>query len=124
MVKTSIANQGKVFIFCPMGNGKCLCHQQIQPLKKKSLDSQHPDHQNHKVKANSIGAKAGRPTLDELIKLTPSGANISSEDNERIKADVMSNLLQGTDFKSLEKAPNKIRSQLIHASIGFILFGQ
>ena len=62
MPKTSIANKGKVFIFCPMGNGICLCNQNIQPLKKKSLDTKHLDPPNHKVKK-------------ELNRLLESGAN-------------------------------------------------
>ncbi len=63
MPKTSIANKGKVFIFCPMGNGICLCNQNIQPLKKKSLDTKHLDPPNHKVKK-------------ELNRLLESGAKI------------------------------------------------
>ena len=69
------------------------------------------------------------PTMSDLIARDLEGMSLNDwvtatmEQKEAIKSDVMSLIRQRTDFTTYASTPGGLRKPILHASIGFILYG-
>ncbi len=69
------------------------------------------------------------PTMSDLIARDLEGMSLNDwvtaqvEQKEAIKTDVMNQIRQRTDFNSYATTPDRLRKPILHAAIGFILYG-